>query len=126
MKSIMSLLTELNLNYNKPNSEKGYIDILPIDVKSKIDSKEEFILLDVRNLEEHKQRHIPNSKLIPVDKIEATVGDILEDQEAEIIVYCRSGMRSSAAARTLVKLGYTNVYNLGGINSWPYDTEGVS
>lgn len=45
----------------------------------------------------------------------------LEDKEAIIFVYCRSGNRSATAANILIEQGYKNVYNLGGINNWPYE-----
>jgi len=61
--------------------------------------------------------------LIPVDVIETEAPVKLTDKNAEIFVYCRSGNRSVTASQALVELGYTNVYNLGGINDWPYETE---
>jgi rhodanese-related sulfurtransferase len=47
---------------------------------------------------------------------------MIPDKEAKIVVYCRSGRRSAEAAKVLKELGYKNVYDLGGINSWPYET----
>lgn len=58
-----------------------------------------------------------------MDEIEAKAGEILKNKDAEILVYCRSGRRSVTASETLVKMGYKNIYNLGGINDWPYQTE---
>lgn len=97
-------------------------NITPSEAKERLDSKEDLILLDVRTKEEYEAGHIEGSILIPVDIIEAEAEGILQDKEKPIIVYCRSGKRSMAAANILVKLGYENVYNLGGINDWPYET----
>lgn len=48
--------------------------------------------------------------------------EALPNKEAVLIVYCRSGRRSKAAAEKLIDLGYENVYDMGGIIDWPYDT----
>jgi rhodanese-related sulfurtransferase len=77
----------------------------------------------VRTEEEHSEKHIPNSILIPVDIIEKEAATKLLDKNAPIFVYCRSGRRSITASETLVKMGYADVYNLGGIIDWPYETK---
>lgn len=81
------------------------------------------VLLDVRTPQEYAEVHIPGSILIPLDKIKDEAKDKLTDKNALIYVYCRSGNRSDSAAKILVELGYTKVYNIGGIASWPYETE---
>lgn len=101
----------------------GYADIKPEDAKKRLDSEKDIILLDVRTLEEYTEKHIPGSLLIPVDEIEKKAGSMLKDKNAPIFVYCRSGNRSVTASKALVSMGYTKVYNLGGIISWPYATE---
>ena len=58
---------------------------------------------------------------MPVDTIKAESVKNLEDKEATIFVYCRSGNRSATAANILIEQGYKNVYNLGGISNWPYE-----
>lgn len=97
--------------------------ISPERVKEKIDEEESFVLLDVRTKEENEQERIPGSVLIPLDQIEKNAEAVLTDKNAEIIVYCRSGSRSNTAARILGNMGYTNVRDLGGILSWPYEVE---
>jgi len=99
----------------------GYLDISPETAKERLDSDEEVILLDVRTQEEYKDSHIPDSVLIPLDTLESEAPELLTDKDIPIFVYCRSGNRSVAASEILVELGYTNVYNLGGINDWPYE-----
>ncbi|MCX7709474.1 MAG: rhodanese-like domain-containing protein [Clostridia bacterium] len=101
----------------------SYKNIKPEEAKKRLDRETGIILLDVRTLEEYQEKHIPNSLLIPVDVIEKEAPAKLTNKEAEIFVYCRSGRRSVAAAEALVKMGYSNVYNLGGIIDWPYETK---
>jgi len=112
---------------SKDNSDStkasGYINIQPEEAKKRLDSEKGIILLDVRTHEEYNEKHIPNSLLIPVDVIEKEAPSKLTDKNAIIFVYCRSGRRSVTASEALLKLGYTNVYNLGGIIDWPYETE---
>lgn len=101
----------------------SYSNIAPEDAKKRIESEKGIILLDVRTQEEYAEKHIPNSLLIPVDVIEKEAPSKLTDKNAVIFVYCRSGRRSVTASEALVKMGYTKVYNLGGIIDWPYATE---
>ena len=76
------------------------------------------IVIDVRTIEEYNDGHIEGSINIPVDNI----ANITYNKEDIIILYCASGMRSSNAAKTLIDLGYTNVYNLdGGLINWGFD-----
>lgn len=79
------------------------------------------IILDVRTEEEYKSWHIENSMLIPIDDLEYKAEEVLVNKEQKILVYCRSGNRSKTAADLLVKMGYTNVYDFGGIKDWPYE-----
>ena len=100
-----------------------YKNITAKEAKRQLDNGDEIILLDVRTSAEYFDLHIPNSKLIPVDMIEEEALTLLPDMDATIFVYCRSGRRSVTASVALVKMGYTSVYNLGGIIDWPYETE---
>lgn len=81
----------------------------------------DLILLDVRTAEEYAGGHIPNALNLPNEDIQSIEPDILPDKEQLILVYCRSGNRSGQAVRKLVDMGYTNVYNIGGINTWTGD-----
>ncbi|HOV68913.1 MAG TPA: rhodanese-like domain-containing protein [Clostridia bacterium] len=99
----------------------GYKDITPYQAKARLDSEEGIILLDVRTEEEYAQEHIPGSILIPVDELEAQAPVLFTEKGAPIFIYCMSGRRSVSAALILVRLGYIDVYNLGGIIDWPYE-----
>lgn len=98
------------------------LKISPSEAKKRLEDEKGIILLDVRSKEEYLEKHIANSTLIPVDVLQNEAGRKLSDKNAEIFVYCRSGSRSATAVNLLVKLGYTNVRNLGGIMIWPYET----
>lgn len=92
------------------------------ELKNRLDNKEDVIILDVRTPEEHRAQRIPGSTLIPVSMIPFEAEKKLADREKEIVVYCASGARALSAAHTLTRMGYSRVYNLGGIGNWPYNT----
>lgn len=100
-----------------------YQSITPADAKAALDVDESIILLDVRTLDEYNVSHIPKSILVPLDSLELEIDNYISDKTQKVFVYCRSGRRSEIAANQLIELGYTNVFDLGGINDWPYDTE---
>lgn len=102
-------------------SGNAYKTITP-DVAQTLLKKNEAILLDVRTPEENLSRRIPRDILIPDYELVQRVGNEIKDKNQTIIVYCRSGNRSKNAALRLLQLGYTSVYDLGGINRWPYET----
>ncbi len=105
--------------------EQSSMEIKPEEAKARLDKGENIILLDVRTEEEYNEKHIPNSVLLPVESIDQDAPSKLTDKSATIFVYCRSGRRSAIAVEVLTLMGYTNVYDLGGINDWPYETENV-
>lgn len=80
-------------------------------------------IVDVRTLPEFQEGHIKNAILLTDNDIAESAERLLADKDAEILVYCRSGQRSEAAAKELIKMGYTNIYDFGGIVDWPYNTE---
>ena len=77
-----------------------------------------YIILDVRTQEEFAAGHIPNAICIPNEIIGSSEISALPDKAQLILVYCRSGNRSKQAASKLVKMGYTNVVEFGGILDW--------
>jgi len=81
------------------------------------------ILVDVRTEPEYKEIRIPGSILIPLNDLPNRLSELPKDPSKPIVVYCRSGNRSSVAASILVEAGFPAVYDLGGIIDWPYETE---
>jgi len=98
-----------------------YKQISAEDAKKIIDSGDDHIILDAREQDEYNSGHIPGAILIPHTEIENRAEEMLPDKNRQILVYCRSGRRSKIAAESLIKLGYTNVKEFGGIIDWPYD-----
>lgn len=76
------------------------------------------IILDVRRPDEFAEGHIPGAICIPNEMIDKTPPSELPDKAAVILVYCRSGRRSKEASKKLADMGYTNIYEFGGINTW--------
>ena len=99
--------------YSKINAAQG---------KAMMDDGNLYTLIDVRTEQEYKAQHIKGAVLIPHTEMLNRAETGLPDKNARIIIYCRSGGRSATAAHTLVDLGYTHVYDMGGIMDWPYDT----
>jgi phage shock protein E len=97
----------------------GYQKITPVEVKKRLDSGEKAFLVDVRTPGEYAEKHIPKSLLLPLDRLEQEVANKIPDKAAPIFVYCLTGRRSANGANLLVKLGYSNVYNMGAMMNWP-------
>ncbi|MCR6546648.1 rhodanese-like domain-containing protein [Dehalobacterium formicoaceticum] len=120
----ITILPEIRESY--PVQVTG-IEIRPInqkisaqEAKAMIDGEEEVIILDVRTRSEYQAGHIEGSVLLPNTEIKEKAAQVLPDQNAKILIYCRSGNRSAQAAKLLLEMGYTNVYDFGGIIDWPY------
>ena len=86
-------------------------------------SESDYIILDVRRPDEFVAGHIPNAVNIPNESIGADEIDELPDKNRLILVYCRSGNRSKQASEKLVRLGYTNIVEFGGILDWKGEIE---
>ena len=102
--------------------ENSYEQITPAEAKAIMDEENGYVILDVRTQEEFDEAHIDGAILIPDYEIADKAEGVLKDKDQLILVYCRSGRRSKLAAEGLVKLGYTNVKEFGGIIDWPYET----
>jgi len=100
-------------------SESSYHKISAKDAKEMMDTQD-VIIVDVRTQEEYNEGFIENAILIPNESISGAPSE-LPDKDAIILVYCRSGKRSKEASDKLVELGYTNIYDFGGIIDWPYE-----
>ena len=99
-----------------------YEQISGAEAKALMDSESGYIIIDARTQEEYDQGRIPGAILIPEYEIADRAEKELPDKDQLILVYCRSGRRSKIAAEELVKLGYTNVKEFGGIIDWEYET----
>ena len=99
-----------------------YDQISGAEAKALMDSESGYIIIDARTQSEYDEGHIPGAILIPEYEIADRAEKELSDKDQLILVYCRSGRRSKIAAEELVKLGYTNVKEFGGIIDWEYET----
>ena len=97
------------------------MQISPEKAKEIMDSEKNVVVLDVRRKEEYALGHIKGALLIPHVDIEEEAENLLPDKEQKILVYCRSGYRSKLVENQLGGMGYTNVYEFGGILEWEYE-----
>lgn len=91
------------------------------EAKSHLDAGENIVLLDVRSKLEYVEGHIEGAINVPVNEIEYEVEEIVPDKTQTIYLYCRSGVRTIMAGDILLELGYTSIYDIGGIIYWPYE-----
>ena len=82
------------------------------------------VAVDVREPDEFAVGHIPGAKLLPLSQVLSRAAEVLPEKDATWRVYRRTGRRSAEAVQKLDALGYSNLYDLGGILSWPYEIEG--
>ena len=103
--------------------EAVYVNITAQEAKKIMDTQTSYVILDTRTQEEYDEGHSPGAIVISHDQILQKAETVLTDKNQLILVYCRSGRRSKLAAEDLVKLGYTNIKEFGGIIDWPYEVE---
>ena len=124
MKRILTLILAMLLvltGCGGTTVENTYQQITQEKAKEMMDTQE-VIVLDVREQDEFDAGHIPGAVLLPVGTItKDTAAAVIDDLDTVVLVYCRSGNRSKTASQALADLGYTNVYEFGGINTWSYD-----
>ena len=125
MKRMIPLLLSLLLlsGCGGDSADSSYNQITQEEAKEMMDTQE-VIILDVREQDEYDSGHIPGAILLPVGTIDETAtAEVIPEKDSTVLVYCRSGNRSKTASAALAELGYTNIYEFGGINTWPYETE---
>ena len=125
MKRMIPVLLSLLLLAGCGGGEEtvSYRQISQEEAKEMMDTQE-VIILDVREQDEYDSGHIPDAVLLPVGTIdEDAAAAVIPEKDSTVLVYCRSGNRSKTASVTLAELGYTNIYEFGGIKTWPYETE---
>ena len=118
---VIAVLVLLLLAGCSPKKQQGasYRQINMEEAIAMMAEEADYIILDVRTPEEFISGHIPNSINIPNEDIGTARIPELPDQDQLILIYCRSGNRSKQASEKLAALGYTNIVEFGGINSWP-------
>lgn len=124
MKRIIPILITLLLlsGCATQSAEKTYRQITMEEAITMMEEETGYIILDVRTAQEYSEKHIPGAINIANESIGTEDISELPDKDQLILVYCRSGNRSKQASEKLVKLGYTNIIEIGGINSWPGET----
>ena len=124
MKRIIPILMTLLLlsGCATQSAEKNYRQITMEEAITMMEEETGYIILDVRTAQEYSEKHIPGAINIANESIGTEDISELPDKDQLILVYCRSGNRSKQASEKLVKLGYTNIIEIGGINSWPGET----
>ena len=114
------LLLVTGCGNNEVKEEAVYVNITGEEAKEIMDTESEYVILDVREQDEYDEGHIEGAVLIPHGEISEKAEEIIPDKNTLILVYCRSGRRSKIASEELVKLGYTNIKEFGGIIDWKY------
>ena len=124
MKRIIPFLMALLLlaGCGAQSEESTYRQVNAEEAATMMEEESSYIILDVRTTEEYSEKHIPGAINIPNETIGTDDIPELPDKEQLILVYCRSGNRSKQASEKLVKLGYTNIVEFGGINDWTGET----
>ena len=125
MKKIIMIFISIILIMGLTGCEDKGMSYNQISMEEAIKIMEEetdYIILDVRTPEEFAEKHIPNAMNIPNETIGSEEIAELPDKNQLILVYCRSGNRSKQASNKLAALGYTNIYEFGGINDWTGET----
>lgn len=98
-------------------------DIDITELKSKLDQKEDFVFIDVREPHEYEEYNI-GAQLIPLGDVQKQMLDMEAERDKEIVVHCRSGARSAMAQRMFQQAGFSNVRNLkGGVLAWQKEYE---
>ena len=102
------------------SSGAGYQSISPKEAKARM--AEGAVVVDVREKAEYDAGHVPGAQLLPLGTVDGkTAAAVIPDKGTEVLVYCRTGVRSKKGAEKLADLGYTNVSEFGGIVEWPYE-----
>ena len=101
-----------------PGAVNSYRQIDQETAKQMMAQDDGHIVVDVRRLDEFESGHIPGAICIPNEDIESTPPEELTNPDQIILIYCRSGNRSKQASEKLARMGYSNVYEFGGIIDW--------
>ncbi len=116
--AVLGILHQKKQNPGEQNRNKRYTPISQEEAKTMMEKDDGHIIVDVRQLDEYEGGHIPGAICIPNESIGSERPEELPDLDQIILVYCRSGRRSKEAAQKLCAIGYTNIYEFGGILDW--------
>lgn len=97
--------------------QAGCVNLSMDKARLELENDKSIRLIDVRTPEEYREGHIPGSRNIPLNRIHEIEKEV-PDRDAKLFVYCLSGSRSASACAHLVRMGYVNVVNIGGIAQW--------
>jgi nitrous oxidase accessory protein len=115
--ALLLLAGSLSLMGSRATAATGYTDVTIIQGKTMIDTNPSLVILDVRNQSEYVTGHIRNAKLIPLFQLNTSLNQL--NPADEILVYCKSGARSTTASEILAANGFLHIYNMrGGITDW--------
>ena len=103
------------------SATNGYKQITQEEAAKMMEENSDVIILDVRTQAEYSEGHIPNAICVPNEEIVDAQPAEIPDLDQVILVYCRSGNRSKQASQKLADMGYTNIYEFGGIKDWTGD-----
>ena len=94
--------------------------IIPEIARQIMEEYPDYVLLDVRSLEEYAWAYIEGATLIPIELLEKEIETRIPDKDTIILTYCHVGVRSAQAAAILYNMGYNKTFDIGGIMQWPY------
>lgn len=115
MISMIILLCACGTNKEELKEKKGMTSVTcekALDLQA-----DQGVIIDVREKDEYEESHLEGAINIPYTEIVNKIEDVVDDKDSIIIVYCKSGKRSSIAAQSLSEAGYKNIYDLGSINN---------
>ena len=115
---IMLLVLSSCASVKEEQNKAGYTQISQEEAKEMMGRDDGHVIVDVRRQDEYDAGHIPGAILIPNESIGHGAPEALPDYDQVILIYCRSGNRSKQASEKLAAMGYTNIYEFGGINTW--------
>ena len=120
---ILAMLLVLTACGGTATMKNTYQQITQQEAKVMMDTQD-VIILDVREQSEYDAGHISGAILLSVGIItKKSAAAVIPELDSVVLVYCRSGNRSKTASKALAELGYTNIYEFGGINTWSYEVE---
>ena len=123
MMLITAVVIVLSACGSSSDSSAAYTQLSQDEAISMMEENSDYVILDVRPQEEYNEGHIPDAICVPNETIGDKRPEELKDLDQMLFVYCRSGRRSKEASQKLADIGYTKVYEFGGIKTWPYEVE---